>query len=351
VEKLETKIWIVDKFVEVDWIYPQLEEASQLLKQGEAVAFPTETVYGLGADATSDDAVDKIFLAKGRPSDNPLIVHIGHKKKIEEIAMDIPASARALIDCFWPGPLTLVLKKKHGISDKVTAGLNTVAIRMPSHPVALALLEKVDLPIAAPSANLSGKPSPTLAKHVLADLNGRISGIVDGGPTGVGVESTVLDCTEETPVILRPGGVTREQIEEMIGPVNVDKALLINGQAPKSPGMKYTHYAPDAPLYIVEGSREFLQRKIDELEVEGKRVGVLTTLENKSFYRAGVVLVCGTRNDLSTVATHLYEVLRSFNEHHVDVILSESFPQEGVGQAVMNRLMKAAGHRVISEIE
>jgi L-threonylcarbamoyladenylate synthase len=186
---------------------------------------------------------------------------------------------------------------------------------------------------------------------VLADLNGKISGIVDGGPTGVGVESTVLDCTEETPVILRPGGVTREQIEEVIGPVNVDKALSVSGQAPKSPGMKYTHYAPDAPLYIVEGSREFLQRKINELEMEGKRVGVLTTMENKSFYRAGAVLVCGTRNDLSTVATHLYEVLRSFNENHVDVILSESFPQEGVGQAVMNRLMKAAGHRVISEIQ
>ncbi|MFC3886407.1 L-threonylcarbamoyladenylate synthase [Bacillus songklensis] len=348
---METKIWIVDKFMGHDLIYPQLEEAAQLLKQGETVAFPTETVYGLGADATSDEAVDKIFLAKGRPSDNPLIIHIGNKKKVEEIAVDIPTPARVLMNRFWPGPLTLVLKKKPGISEKVTAGLETVGIRMPSHPVALALLEAVDLPIAAPSANLSGKPSPTLAKHVLADLNGRISGIVDGGPTGVGVESTVLDCTEAIPVILRPGGITKEQIEEAIGPVNVDKALLASGQAPKSPGMKYTHYAPDAPLYIVEGSREFLQQKIDDLKAQGKRAGVLTTLENESFYRADVVLVCGTRHDLSTVAAHLYEVLRSFNEHHVDIILSESFPQEGVGQAVMNRLMKAAGHQVISEID
>lgn len=346
---MQTKMWIVDKSEQRNHTYPQLEEAAKLLKEGEAVAFPTETVYGLGADATSDQAVDKIFVAKGRPSDNPLIIHIGSKEAIEKIAEDIPPSAQALIDRFWPGPLTLVLKKKPGISEKVTAGLETVAVRMPSHPIALELLKKVDLPIAAPSANLSGKPSPTLAKHVWADLDGRISGIVDGGPTGVGVESTVLDCTEDTPLILRPGGVTKEQIEAVVGKVRVDKALLISGQAPKSPGMKYTHYAPNAPLYIVQGSRDFLQEKADEWREEGKRVGILTTTENESFYQANVVLACGSRNDLSTVATHLYEVLRSFNEHDVDIILSESFPEEGVGQAVMNRLMKAAGHQIILE--
>ncbi|HWO94843.1 MAG TPA: L-threonylcarbamoyladenylate synthase [Bacillus sp. (in: firmicutes)] len=346
---MQTKMWIVDKNEQRDHTYPQLEEAAKLLKRGETVAFPTETVYGLGADATSDQAVDKIFLAKGRPSDNPLIIHIGSKQAVEEIAMEIPSSAQALIERFWPGPLTLVLKKKPGISEKVTAGLETVAVRMPSHPVALDLLKKVNLPIAAPSANLSGKPSPTLAKHVLADLEGRISGIVDGGPTGVGVESTVLDCTEDIPLILRPGGVTKEQIEEVVGKVHVDKVLLTSEQAPRSPGMKYTHYAPNAPLYIVQGSREFLQKKADEWREEGKRVGVLTTTENEAFYNANVTLVCGSRDDLSTVAAHLYEVLRSFNEYDVDIILSESFPEEGVGQAVMNRLMKAAGHQVISE--
>lgn len=342
-------MWIVDKIKQGNHTYPQLEEAAKLLKEGETVAFPTETVYGLGADATCDKAVDKIFTAKGRPSDNPLIIHIGSKEAVEKIAEDIPPSARALIDQFWPGPLTLVLKKRPGISEKVTAGLETVAVRMPSHPIALELLKTVDLPIAAPSANLSGKPSPTLAKHVWADLDGRISGIVDGGPTGVGVESTVLDCTEETPLILRPGGVTKEQIEDVVGEVRVDKALLISGQAPKSPGMKYTHYAPNAPLYIVQGSCDFLQKKADEWRGKSKRVGILTTTENESFYQANVVLACGSRNDLSTVATHLYEVLRSFNEHDVDIILSESFPEEGVGQAVMNRLMKAAGHQIILE--
>lgn len=342
-------MWIVDKHERDNHIYPQLEEAAKLLKEGETVAFPTETVYGLGADATSDQAVDKIFVAKGRPSDNPLIIHIGSKQALEQIAKEIPSSAQALIDRFWPGPLTLVLKKKPGISEKVTAGLETVAVRMPSHPVALDLLKKVNLPIAAPSANLSGKPSPTLAKHVLADLHGRISGIVDGGPTGVGVESTVLDCTEEIPLILRPGGVTKEQIEAVVGEVHVDKALLISGQAPKSPGMKYTHYAPNAPLYIVQGSRDFLQKKADEWRGQGKRVGILTTAENETFYNADVTLACGSRDDLSTVATHLYGALRSFNEHDVDFILSESFPEEGVGQAVMNRLMKAAGHQVILE--
>jgi L-threonylcarbamoyladenylate synthase len=348
-EELETKLWVVDKFDGSKHTYPQMEEAASLLKRGEIVAFPTETVYGLGADATSDRAVDKIFAAKGRPSDNPLIIHIGNKQQVYDIASDIPFSAEVLIERFWPGPLTLVLKKKPGISEKVTAGLETVAVRMPSHPVALDLLERVGLPIAAPSANLSGKPSPTLAKHVLADLNGRISGIVDGGLAGVGVESTVLDCTEAVPVILRPGGVTQDQIEEAVGKVEVDKALLVSGQAPKSPGMKYTHYAPDAPLYIVQGGREFLQQKADEWREQGKRVGILTTMENEAYYSGSSVLVCGSRQELSTVAAQLYDVLRSFNEHDVDVILSESFPEEGVGQAVMNRLMKAAGHQVISE--
>ncbi|MBM7704067.1 L-threonylcarbamoyladenylate synthase [Metabacillus iocasae] len=346
---MDTNKWIVDNDVDENESYPQIKEAAKLLKKGEVVAFPTETVYGLGGDATSDQAVDKIFLAKGRPSDNPLIVHIGYKEQLSSIVTHVPMKAEKLIEQFWPGPLTIILPKKAGLSEKVTAGLSTVAVRMPAHPVALALLKEVNLPIAAPSANLSGKPSPTLAKHVINDLEGRISGVVDGGPTGVGLESTVLDCTGEVPVILRPGGVTKEQIEEVVGAVEVDQALVDEKEAPKSPGMKYTHYAPDALLMIVEGSKSFLQAKIEEYQKEGKRVGVLTTMENQTFYQADVIKTCGTRANLVTVASQLYDTLRSFNECELDVILSESFPYDGVGQAIMNRLTKAAGHKIISE--
>ncbi|WP_110112633.1 L-threonylcarbamoyladenylate synthase [Bacillus sp. CGMCC 1.16541] len=346
---MDTTIWTVDNNVDENKSYLQINEAAKRLRAGEVVAFPTETVYGLGGDATSDQAVDKIFLAKGRPSDNPLIVHIGHKEQLHSIVADIPAKAEKLIEQFWPGPLTVILPKKAGLSEKVTAGLSTVAVRMPAHPVALALLKEVNLPIAAPSANLSGKPSPTLAKHVMNDLNGRISGIVDGGPTGVGLESTVLDCTGEVPTILRPGGVTKHQLERVIGNVHTDQALVDEKQAPKSPGMKYTHYAPDASLIIVEGSKQFLQEKIVEYQRQGKRVGVLTTVENESFYQANVVLSCGTKKNLETVASHLYDTLRAFNECEVDIILSESFSSDGVGQAIMNRLEKAAGHQIISE--
>jgi len=253
-----------------------------------------------------------------------------------------------LIKKFWPGPLTLIFNKKEGkLSDQATAGLSTIAVRMPDHPVALAILKRCGLPIAAPSANRSGKPSPTTAEHVWEDLNGKIAGIVDGGPTGVGVESTVLDCTEEIPVILRPGAVTKEQLEAVIGEVSVDAALTDESQAPKSPGMKYRHYAPDAPLYLVNGSREFIQTLVDKKKEEGLTVGVLTTVENESFYQADYVIPCGKRENLETVATYLYEALRKFNNTNADIIYSEMFPNEGVGVAVMNRLMKAAGHRVI----
>jgi L-threonylcarbamoyladenylate synthase len=327
-----TKRWSVDNSVDKEDSYSQCSQAADLLKKNEVVAFPTETVYGLGGNAENDEAVRKIFEAKGRPSDNPLI----------------PQNAQALMDRFWPGPLTLIFNLKEGVlSHYATADLSTVAVRMPDHPVALALLNKTGLPIAAPSANRSGRPSPTTADHVWEDLNGRIAGLVDGGPTGVGVESTVVDCTGDVPVILRPGGITREQLEEAVGEIIVDPALADESQAPKSPGMKYRHYAPDAPLYLVEGTKEDIQYFVEDKKKEGLSVGVLTTSENLEFYRADFIYACGQRDKLETVASSLYEALRYFNTTNADIIFCEMFPGEGVGHAIMNRLMKAAGHRVI----
>lgn len=347
---MKTNVWSVDKLVDKLESYPQITQAATLLKNNEVVAFPTETVYGLGGNAENSDAVAKIFAAKGRPSDNPLIIHIAEPSQLADFVTEVPAKAASLIEHFWPGPLTIIFKKKDGkLSELATAGLSTVAVRMPNHPVALALIMASGLPIAAPSANTSGKPSPTLARHVYEDLAGKIAGIVDGGPTGVGVESTVIDCTDEVPVILRPGGVTKEQIEAVIGLVSVDPALKNSEAAPKSPGMKYRHYAPDAPFYLVRGSHAFLQKLVDEKRREGRKVGVLTTAEAAGDYHADLVLACGRRDRLETVATALYETLRAFNDSDVEVIFSEMFPEVGVGQAIMNRLSKAAAHQVISE--
>jgi L-threonylcarbamoyladenylate synthase len=347
---METTMWTVDKNVDNLKTYPQIIEAAEKLKQNEVVAFPTETVYGLGGNAKSDDAVLKIFEAKGRPGDNPLIIHISNQDQIYSFVKEIPEQAKRLMEVFWPGPLTIILEKKAGVlSEKATAGLSTVAVRMPDHPVARALIEASGLPLAAPSANLSGKPSPTTAGHVADDLTGRIAGIVDGGPTGVGLESTVVDCTADITVILRPGGVTREQLEKVIGEISVDPALKDMEQAPKSPGMKYRHYAPNAPFYLVDGSRERIQQLVQEKRNEGLRVGVMTTLENKDFYDANVVIACGERNKLETVAEALYDTLRSFNQENLDIIYGEIFPEHGVGQAIMNRLSKASGLPIIVE--
>ena len=346
---MNTLFWTVDKNELKSASYPHIQQAAKLLQQEEVVAFPTETVYGLGANAFSDKAVAKIFQAKGRPSDNPLIVHISNKQQLTELVDNIPAHAEKLMEKFWPGPLTVIFPKKNNASKLVTAGLDTIAIRMPDHPVALALIEESGLPLAAPSANLSGKPSPTTAKHVVDDLDGKVAGIVDGGPTGVGLESTVLDCTTEIPIILRPGGVTKEQLEQVVGEVGVDPALTTENVElkPKSPGMKYTHYAPIAPLYIVEGTVDYLQHIVDKSRADGKVVGILSTDEHKNSLSADVVLSVGTHADLATVAANLYEKLRQFNETNVDVIYSESFPADGVGAAIMNRLNKAAGHKVL----
>lgn len=347
---MNTKVWKVDKYVDNIKNNPQLVDAAHFLRENEVIALPTETVYGLGGNAESDEAVAKIYAAKGRPGDNPLIIHIADRGQLTQFAAEVPATAEALMEAFWPGPLTIIFKKKDGVlSETATAGLATVAVRMPDHPVALALLEACGLPIAAPSANSSGKPSPTTADHVLDDLQGKIAGVVDAGPTGVGVESTVIDCTESVPVILRPGGVTREQLEAVIGEVRVDPALTNDDSQPKAPGMKYRHYAPNAPLYLVSGTKEFLQRLADEKRQEGLRVGVLATEESEADYSAELVLACGRRTELGTVAAALYDTLRRFNQADVDIIFSEMFPSEGVGHAIMNRLQKAAGNKIISE--
>lgn len=347
---MNTNFWSVDKNVDNLYTYPQIKEAADLLRKNEVVAFPTETVYGLGGNAKTDEAVMKIFEAKGRPSDNPLIIHIGDMEQLKEFVTHIPDQAKILMETFWPGPLTIIFEKKEGkLSNKATAGLSTVAVRMPDHPVALALINEAGVPIAAPSANRSGKPSPTTAKHVWDDLNAKIAGVVDGGPTGVGVESTVIDCSGDKPIIFRPGGVTKEQLESVIGEVGVDPALTDVEQAPKSPGMKYTHYAPNAPLFLVNGSREFLQQLVFDKQKEGLKVGVLTTEENEHFYKSDYVLACGKRSQLETVASSLYDVLRSFNDTDVDIIYGEVFPNEGLGHAIMNRLYKAAGHNIIEE--
>ncbi|PLR96614.1 L-threonylcarbamoyladenylate synthase [Bacillus sp. T33-2] len=346
---MQTTIWTVDSSVDNLITYPQIQQAAQFLKQNEVVAFPTETVYGLGGNAESDEAVAKIYEAKGRPGDNPLIIHISDRQQLNSFVEEIPEKASRLMDEFWPGPLTVILNKKEArLSDKATVGLATVAVRMPDHPVALAIIKACGLPIAAPSANMSGRPSPTTAAHVAEDLNGRIAAIVDGGPTGVGVESTVVDCTEEIPVVLRPGGITAEQLAAVVGEIRMDPALSDKTKAPKAPGMKYRHYAPNAPLYLVDSSREKIQQLINEKRREGLLVGMLTTEENQAFYDADKVIACGSRSRLETVAGSLYETLRAFNDSPVNIIFGEVFPEHGLGNAIMNRLKKASGQPVIS---
>lgn len=319
-----------------------IEAAAVLLKEGSTVAFPTETVYGLGADATSEAAVAKIFQAKGRPQDNPLIAHVASYNQLMQLVSDLPSYVEELIDAFSPGPLTFILPSNGTCAANVTAGLATIAVRMPDHPVAQQLLEKCDLPIAAPSANISGKPSPTTAAHVWADLHGKIAGLVDGGPTGVGVESTVIDCTQDIPIILRPGGITKEQIERVVGKVLIDPALANSElkKQPKSPGMKYRHYSPEVPLWLVAGTAEKVQAIIDQQQEVGNRVGVLASTKTAKYIRADQIIPLG--QNATEIATHLYDGLRTFKEGKVDLIVCETFPETGIGQAIMNRLKKAA---------
>ncbi|RPF54096.1 L-threonylcarbamoyladenylate synthase [Aquisalibacillus elongatus] len=324
------------------WTLEQIDQAAEQLTKGQTVAFPTETVYGLGADATNEQAVEAIFQAKGRPSDNPLIVHIGSRNVLSDYVRDIPDHAQKLMDAFWPGPLTIILPSNGKLAQNVTAGLDTVGMRMPNHPHALELLKACSLPVAAPSANRSGKPSPTTAEHVYYDLNGRIAGIVDGGKTGVGVESTVLDCSSENPMILRPGGITRSDIESVIGPVDVAPAMIEKNEAPRSPGMKYKHYAPDAPIWIVRGSAENMKRVADEAKREGKTVQFLVSEERAQELGVDDALVLGSRHQPEVLTSHLYDRLRQVDQIEADLILAESFSEKGIGEALMNRLERAA---------
>lgn len=322
-----------------------------IIRAGGLVAFPTETVYGLGANGLDGEAVSRIFEAKGRPNDNPLILHIAKKSDVKELWHSVPDAARVLMDTFWPGPLTLIYRKSSIVPDEVTAGLDTVAVRMPEHKTALALIRAAGVPIAAPSANLSGKPSPTSAQHVKEDMDGRIDVIIDGGPCQFGVESTVLSLVG-TPTILRPGGITREMLEAVIGPVELASSILSplkEGETAASPGMKYRHYAPDADVIVATGSPREAAGKIAELydskEAEGLRCVVFATEQTRHFYRGKRCVIIGERSDPATMCANLFAKLRE--QKDADVIFCEALPERDMGLAYMNRLLRSAGFKTI----
>lgn len=385
----------------------KINYAAETLKSGGLVAFPTETVYGLGANALQKEAIHKIYKAKGRPSDNPLIVHIADMASLDNLVIEKPFVWELLAHEFWPGPLTMIFKKSSMIPDEITAGLNTVAIRMPSHPIAIALIKASGLPIAAPSANSSGRSSPTLASHVYEDLNGKIDLIIDGGSTDVGLESTVLDITSTPPIILRPGGVTLEQLRSIKHDISLDPALISDSDSalvshtslildnnikggsdtkknfqsdfnndfnnyfkdslkdpsvdfiPKSPGLKYKHYSPKAPLIIVDGDPDKIVNKINDLVREKKnvekRIGILATEQTKGYYideninknNNVIVMSLGDRNHPEEIASNLFRSFREMDEQKVDIIFSEGININGIGLAIMNRMKKAAGFNII----
>lgn len=330
-----------------------VREAGEILKAGGLVAFPTETVYGLGGNALDEKAAERIYEAKGRPSDNPLIIHIAELSALDRIVTEVPEKARKLAERYWPGPLTMIFKKSSCVPYGTTGGLETVAVRMPNHPIALELIRAGGGYVAAPSANTSGRPSPTCSLHVEEDLTGRIDRILDGGPVGIGLESTIVDFTEEVPTILRPGYINQEMLEQVIGPVQMDKGLIASDSSvrPKAPGMKYRHYAPKADLLVVEGSPEKVQEKIRQLTQEkiqeGFQVGIIATDESADGYPQGLVKSIGTRKDEESIARHLFGVLREFDDCGVSYIYSEAFDTPQMGQAIMNRLLKAAGQQKI----
>lgn len=346
-----TKIlYINNKNPEIELI----DFAANVIKAGGLVAFPTETVYGIGANSFNEAAVKKIFIAKGRPQDNPLIVHIAELGQIYDLVEDVPQVAKTLMRKFWPGPLTLIFRKAQKVPYVNTAGMDTVAVRMPSNPIAHLLIKRAQVPISAPSANVSGKPSPTDASHVIEDLYGKVDVIIDGGKCDFGLESTVLDLTENVPIILRPGAITFEMLREVIENVEIDPSLLKMSEEdlkPKSPGMKYKHYSPNAEVFIVKGELDKVVKKIRELTEEqlkyGKKVGIMATVQTSTQYDKGEIIVVGDRNRPVTIAKNLFAALRQFDKKGVDVIFAESFEYGDMGLAIMNRLEKAAGYKEI----
>ncbi|MBS7607137.1 MAG: L-threonylcarbamoyladenylate synthase [Candidatus Bathyarchaeia archaeon] len=346
--------------LKVDSERPEIDKisiAAEVIRRGGLVAFPTETVYGLGADALNPVAVRDIYLAKMRPLDNPIIVHVADKNDVYKLAENVPESAERLMNLFWPGPLTLILKASEIVPRVTTGGLDTIAIRMPKHTVALSLIKMSERPIAAPSANLAGRPSPTLAEHVIQDLYGRIDVIIDAGPTNIGVESTVLDMTHEPPQILRPGGVTYEELKTVLGNIIIHPAAVARSEVhvehARSPGMKHKHYAPKAEMIVVEGKFDSIVEKVKELAEQyfraGRRVGVLATDESLQEYNFSLWTVksLGSRSNLASAAKRLFRLLREFDEEGVDIIIAEGVPQEGLGLAIMNRLRRAAGYNIV----
>jgi len=344
--------------LKVDSQRPEKEKinvAAEIIKKGGLVAFPTETVYGLGADALNSKAILALFKAKKRPMDNPPIIHVGSVRAVDKLVKKMPPEAEVLMRHFWPGPLTLIFERSDIVPTVTVAGLETVAIRMPNHKVALALLRKSGCPIAAPSANLAGKPSPTTAQHVLDDLDGRIDAILDAGPTKIGVESTVLDITAKPPQILRPGGTPYEKLKKIVGRVKLHPAAVaekeVSIEKARSPGLKHKHYAPKAEMVIVEGAESNVIGRAKELiesyRQRGYNVGVLATDETVSYYEADVVKSLGSRSNLEIVARNLFKLLREFDLENVNIIIAEGIPAKGLGLAIMNRLRKASGYKIV----
>ena len=331
-----------------------IARAGRILKDGGLVAFPTETVYGLGGDALNPESSKKIYAAKGRPSDNPLIVHVCRWEDVAPIVEEIPKEAEKLAAAFWPGPMTMIFNKSSLVPYETTGGLDTVAVRFPSNKIAAAMIRAGGGYIAAPSANKSGRPSPTEALYCKEDLDGKVEMIIDGGQVGIGLESTIIDLTEEKPTILRPGYITKEMLEKVLGEVEVDRTIIApnSGIRPKAPGMKYRHYAPQGDLAIVEGSPEHVVSYINEAcgkaKAEGKVTGIICTDETRDRYQADYVYSAGTRSDEETVARQLFKILREFDDDGAQVLFSESFAGGGICMAIMNRLMKAAGQKVIN---
>lgn len=350
------------KVVKLDPLNPDskaIAEVAEVLRRGGLCAFPTETVYGLGADGFNSEAVVKIFKVKRRPMDNPLILHVDSREMLEEVAVEIPDVAREIVEKMWPGPLTILLKKSEKVPKEVTANLPTVAVRCPAHPIALSLIRSLERPIAAPSANISGKPSPTAAEHVIEDLMGLIDVIIDGGDTFFGIESTIIDVTRDPPALLRPGPITPEDLKRTLG-MEVEILPLAKGfselEVALSPGTKYKHYSPDTPLILVEPSGDLNElisavvKKARELKDKGLRIAVVGTSETISRYEElGLkTMNFGSRNNLYEVARNLYKILREIDELDVDVAIVEGFGDDlGLEIAIMNRLRKASSQRVI----